>query len=89
MVKRILKLTKKAPKYPGLTDTGPEDSDTKDEQEPALKRKQRQPKKAPKTPEFVDTDSDDSGNSDTEDTLRALGFPTTGDIQRLRNLRAG
>ena len=89
MVKRILKLTKKAPKSPGLTDTGPEDSDTKDEQEPAVKRKQRQPKKATKTLEFVGTDSDDSGNSDREDTLRALGFPTTGDIQTLRNLRAG
>ena len=47
---------------------------------PVVKRKQRQPKKAPKTPEFVDTDSDDSGNSDTEDTLRALGFLTTGNI---------
>ena len=56
---------------------------------PVVKRKQRQPIKAPKTPEFVDTDSDDSGNSDTEDTVRALSFPTTGDIQRLRNPRAG
>ena len=58
-------------------------------EKPVVKRKQRQPKKAPKTPEFVDTDSDDSGNSDTKDTLRVLGFLTTGDIQRLYNLRAG
>ena len=72
MVKRILKLTKKATKSQRLTDTDLEDSDTQDEQEPAVKRKQRQSQKALKSPEFVETDLDDSGNSGTEDFSTSL-----------------
>ena len=79
VVKRIHKLTKKAPKSPRLTNTDLEDSDDDDEEkEPVVK-------KVSKFLGLAETSSESSGDPDTKDNPRAMGFPINKSLEAGKN----
>ena len=79
MVKRIHKLTKKAPTPPRFTDMGQESSDDDNEE------KELVVKTVSKSLGLVETGPEDSRDSGTENTLSAMGFPIDKSLELGKN----